>query len=171
MTKLTVGFQFHLPYLAREGHPTTLSVSTGPDITVNTILGLPFIQQTCMVINASDQVADLCTLNIPPFSIDFRQAMCTVPVVDSAPNNQCTSVQYANIITEVDNIVALHSTKSQPTSILLSEKRFHCVDFNNTSVAPAIGDKLSTATIGSAIKPKYSYDPDSFSLFDLPCSA
>ena len=67
-TELTVGFQFHLPYLTREGHPTHLSVACGPNVTVNTILGLPFIQQTRMIIDASDQVADLRALDTPPFS-------------------------------------------------------------------------------------------------------
>jgi hypothetical protein len=32
-TKLTVGFQFHFPYLTREGNPTHLSVACGPNVT------------------------------------------------------------------------------------------------------------------------------------------
>jgi hypothetical protein len=58
-TKLTVAFHFHLPYLTREGSLTSLLVATGPNVIVNTILSLPFIQQTRMIINASDQVAEL----------------------------------------------------------------------------------------------------------------
>jgi hypothetical protein len=44
-TDLTVAFQFHMPYLTREGAPSTLLVATGPHVTVNTILGLPFISK------------------------------------------------------------------------------------------------------------------------------
>ncbi len=53
-TDLTVAFQFHMPYLTREGAPSTLLVATGPHVTVNALLGLAFIQQTCMIINAAD---------------------------------------------------------------------------------------------------------------------
>jgi hypothetical protein len=37
----------------------------GCDVTINAILGLPFIQQTKMVIDTADQVAELCALNKP----------------------------------------------------------------------------------------------------------
>jgi hypothetical protein len=70
-TELTVGFQFHMPYLTREGTATTLSIVTGPDATIDTILDLLFIQQTKMIIGASDQVPDLCALNAPPFDMTF----------------------------------------------------------------------------------------------------
>ncbi len=81
-----MGFQFHLPYLTREGHTTTLSVACEPNVTINTILGLPFIQQTRMVINASDQVANLQALDNPLFQIDYHHAMCIVPAV-AGPSN------------------------------------------------------------------------------------
>jgi hypothetical protein len=76
-TNLLVGFQFHLPYLMHEGSPTSLVVAAGPAITVEVILGLPFITQTKMVVNTSNQVAKLRAFHTPPFSIDFCCAMCT----------------------------------------------------------------------------------------------
>jgi hypothetical protein len=69
-TKLNVGFQFHMPCLTHEGTPTALSIATRPNVTINTILGLPFIHQTKMIINAFDQVADLRALDTPPFDIN-----------------------------------------------------------------------------------------------------
>ena len=42
-TDLTVGFQFHLPYLTRDGQAMSILIAIGPHITVNTIVGLPFI--------------------------------------------------------------------------------------------------------------------------------
>ena len=42
-TELTVKLQFHLPYLTREGNTTSILIATGPHVTVNTIVGLPFI--------------------------------------------------------------------------------------------------------------------------------
>jgi hypothetical protein len=60
-TKLTVGFQFHLPYFTRTGQPTSILIASGPHVVVavNTIVGLPFIQATGMVIDLSDHIADL----------------------------------------------------------------------------------------------------------------
>ena len=55
-TELTVGFQFHLPYVTRDGNTTSLLIATGPHVTVNMIVGLPFIQATRAVIDLSDNV-------------------------------------------------------------------------------------------------------------------
>ncbi len=50
-TKLMVGFQFHLPYLTKEGDPTSILIATGIHMTVNMIVGLPFIQATHAIID------------------------------------------------------------------------------------------------------------------------
>ncbi len=42
-TKLTVGFQFNLPYPMGSGQPTSILIATGPHVMVNLIVGLPFI--------------------------------------------------------------------------------------------------------------------------------
>jgi hypothetical protein len=62
-TDLIVAFQVHMPYLTQEGAPSTLLVATGPHVMVNAILGLPFIQQTHMMIDVADQVAELRSLD------------------------------------------------------------------------------------------------------------
>jgi hypothetical protein len=107
-TNLTVAFQFHMPYFTRKGHPTTLLVACGPNIMVNTILGLPFIQATRMVLDASDQVAELRALDTPPFALDFRRAMCTLPPVSGFPDDG-TATHYADIIKEVNRIKAMYT--------------------------------------------------------------
>ena len=81
-TKLSVGFQFHLPYLTREGEPTSILIATGPHVTVNLIVGLPFIQATRGIIDFSDNVADLRALDAPPFPIEYRRATVHVPVME-----------------------------------------------------------------------------------------
>ena len=136
-TDLTVAFQFHMPYLTREGHPTTLLVACRPNVTVNTILGLPFIQGTRMVLDASDQVAELRALDTPPFALDFHRAMCTVPPV-SGPTDKGIAARYASIINEVARIEAMYSGTTnaepaapQPASILRSPKRSNSVAFNS----------------------------------------
>ena len=150
-----------MPYLTHEGHPTTLLVACGPNVTVNTILGLPFIQGTRMVLDASDQVAELRALDTPPFALDFRRAMCTVPPV-SGPTDEGIDVRYAGIINEVDRIEAMYLGTTnvepdapQPASILRSPKRSNSVAFNS-----AFNDDGSIVSIGSVVNPKLKEDTD-----------
>jgi hypothetical protein len=170
-TNLTLAFQFHMPYLTREGHPTSLLIACGPNVTVNTILGLPFIQATRMVLNASDQVAKLRALDTPPFALNFRRAMCTVPPI-SSPLDEGTSAHYSNIIKEVGRIEAMYSGSTgepdepKPASILRSPKRSKSVEFNS-----AVSDDGSIVSIGSAIEPKFNDDTDVLSLYDVYNSA
>jgi hypothetical protein len=74
-----VGFQFHLPYLTKEGDPMSIFIATGPHVTVNMIVGLPFIQPMRAVIDLSDNVAELCALDAPPFPLEYRRARVHVP--------------------------------------------------------------------------------------------
>ena len=159
-TDLTVGFTFHLPYLTREGTPTSLVVATGPDVTVNVILGLPFITQTRMVIDTADQVAEMRAFDTPPFPIDFRRAMCAVPVIDEAEaaNN---AALHADIVAEIEAIEAhvykKHAFLSRekepgdiPGSILMSPKRARVVEICDSAT---VDGTASVATIGSVIDP------------------
>ena len=111
-TDLTVAFPFHLPYFTCKGAPTTFLVAVGPNVTVNTILGLPFIQQTKMIIDAADQVAELRSLDAPPFPIDFRHAQCGVPTI-SASKDPINESHFTDIIQEITNIESLY-TASKP---------------------------------------------------------
>jgi hypothetical protein len=77
-----VGFQFHLPYLTTDGSPTSILIATGPHVTVNVIVGLPFIQATQAIIDLSDNVADLRAIDHPPFPIEYRHATVHVPVIE-----------------------------------------------------------------------------------------
>jgi hypothetical protein len=75
-TKLMVGFQFHLPYLTKDGNPTSIIIATGPHVTVDTIVGLPFIQATRAIIDLADNVVDLHALNAPPFPSNLAAQQC-----------------------------------------------------------------------------------------------
>ena len=45
-TKLEISWQFYLPYKTKEGNDALFVIATGPHVSVNTILGLPFMQGT-----------------------------------------------------------------------------------------------------------------------------
>jgi hypothetical protein len=96
-----------------------------------------------------------------------------VPAV-AGPSKQSTLMaKYANIINQVDEILAFFALKVKPPGILLPSKHSRRVKFD-TSTIPAltISDNSSAAaSIGSFIEPTLSYDNDSISPFDLPTSA
>ena len=165
-----------MPYLTREGHATSLLIATGPDVTVNTILGLPFIQQTRMVIDASDQVADMCTLDTPPFPIDFRRAMCTVPALPPDVALGPTSSNCAIVLKEIARLEAFfagNATPTKPKGILLPSKRLRKVGFvaGPTSPASSTSDSSTIISIGSELEPDFALDANGSDLCDVPPSS
>ena len=63
----------------KEGNPTSILIATGPHVTVNMIVGLPFIQATRAVIDLSNNVAELRALDTPPFPLEYHCTMVHVP--------------------------------------------------------------------------------------------
>ncbi len=85
-TDLAGVFQFHLPYPTKDGCQTFFIVATGPQVSVNTVLGLPLITATGMIINTIDNVVEAKHLDCPPFRIDFRHATKTIPAIEEDAN-------------------------------------------------------------------------------------
>ena len=81
-TELEVGFLFRLPYRTSDGDDSSFMVATGPNVSVNTIIGLPFIKGVGMIIDTVDDVAECKYLDCPPFPIDYRRTSNQVPVMD-----------------------------------------------------------------------------------------
>jgi hypothetical protein len=70
-TNLEVGLQFHLLYKATTGGKASLLIAMGPHVSVNTILGLPFLQGTGMILDFVHNLAECKYLDCPAFPIDF----------------------------------------------------------------------------------------------------
>ena len=85
--ELPIAFEFHLPYRTTDGSPTKLCVGCGPDVSVNMILGLPFVLATKMVIDVAEGVAECRALDCNPFQLEFRRARVDVPKVAAAPTS------------------------------------------------------------------------------------
>jgi hypothetical protein len=131
-----------MPHLTQEGAQSTLLAATSPHVTVNAILGLPFIQQTCMIIDAAEQIAEPHSLYLPPFAINFCRAMCTVPPLGKAPN----ASHFSGVIAEIENLEqyvlgkqpgspappALLSTKSRSLSTVLTSMYLLTPPFEDT---------------------------------------
>jgi hypothetical protein len=56
----------------------------GPHVTVNLIVGLPFIQATGMILDMTDHITELKTLDVPSFPIEYRCTMVHVSIVDES---------------------------------------------------------------------------------------
>ncbi len=81
-TDLAVAFQFHLPYPMKDGCQTSFTIATGPQVSVNIVLGLPLITATGMIINTINIVVEAKHCNCSPFRIDFLCATKTIPAIE-----------------------------------------------------------------------------------------
>jgi len=113
-----------------------------------------------MVIDTADQVAEMRASDTPPFPIDFRRAMCAIPVIDEAAA-AANSALHADVVAEIEAIEAHIYKRSAflscekepgeiPGGILMSPKRARVVDISDNSTTDGTA---SIATIGSAVDP------------------
>jgi hypothetical protein len=148
-TELTVGFQFHLPYLTKEGNTTSILIATGPHVTVNTIIGLPFIQATCAIIDLADNIAELRALDAPPFPLEYRCATVHVPIVDEVNEHPIHMAEaYSNLIAEINAL------ERQFMSANLIQAKSDGVDGSQSvtfGACPAIATHVLRTTLQSAM--------------------
>ncbi len=122
-TKLEVGFLFHLPYRTWEGNTSSLMVATGPNISVNTILGLPFMEATGMILDLVDKVVDCRYFDCPPFPMDFCRTSNHMPVLDDLSNTPANHTpSHLQIIKEVENIEEYYNAKVLAAGLMLTPK-------------------------------------------------
>jgi hypothetical protein len=110
--KLEVGFQFRLPYKTSDGNDSSFMVATGPHVSVNTIVGLPFIKGVGMIIDTVDDVAECKYLDCPPFPIDYQRTSNQVPAMDepSVPVHHARP-HFLETIREIENLEQYYDTK------------------------------------------------------------
>ncbi len=115
-----------------------------------------------MIIDAADQVAELRSLDSPPFAINFRQAMCTVPSLGEAQN----ASHFSNVIAEVENLeqyILGTPMVPAPPALLSAKKQKHvneldkCVSFDpavqGQDVDISAISSSSVITIGGLLEP------------------
>ncbi len=168
--ELEVGVLFHLPYRMRDSDSASLMVATGPNVSVNTIIGLPFMKATGMILDLIDKVVDCRYLNCPPFPVDFCRTSNHVPVMDEptdTPVNHATS--YLQLIQEVENLecyfdakVMAGSSKVAPKDISVhfgtrSPMRATVIDHDSSSTALHSTADMSTRWVPPSGMPE-DYD-------------
>jgi len=148
-TELEVGFQFHLPYRTSGGDSSSLLVATGPNVSVNTIIGLPFIKATGMILDFVDDVAECKHLDCPPFSMDFRRTSNHVPVTE-APAHHLGRTETL-LLQELNNLEHWYNAKVMAAS---SSAQNSAVYFGSKSRKQACipdSDSITTAKSPNSI--------------------
>jgi hypothetical protein len=111
-TELEVCFQFHLLYKTKEGNDPLIMIATGPHVSVNTILGLPFVLATGAILDFVDMVVECKYLDCLPFPIDFRRTSNHVPVMDE-PDASVQVMQFNDVVHEIENLECYYDAKVQ----------------------------------------------------------
>ena len=120
-------------------------VATGPNVSVNTIIGLPFMKATGMIMDLVDEVVECKYLDCPPFPVDFRRTSNHVPVMDDGgtPIHHASSLQ---LIDEIINLERYYDAKVMAAGSG-SIKQDQSVHFGTKSTTRAVGiDSVSVVT-------------------------
>ena len=77
-TDLPVLLEFYTPYSTKEGEPLTVSFACGPGVSVNAILGLPFLKSECGMALDLKEAKGVChNLTCDPFDVFFKVPVST----------------------------------------------------------------------------------------------
>ena len=147
-TNLEVGFQFHLPYKTKEGDDSSLIIATGPNVSINTINGLPFMQGIEMILDLIDSLAECKHLDCPPFSIGFQCTLNHVPVSDGQNAAINLAGPSRDVIQEIVNLEHYYDTKVLALSSGISTQNpaVHFGSKSGTRNVLQISDQTSSAT-------------------------
>ena len=104
--ELDCAFEFHLPFYGRDGATISLIIATGPDVSVNCILGLPFLKGCGGVVDLVNDLVDLRHLDCKPFKLKMLRPSCYVPEAAPPAADDHGTVQFERVIAEIDSLVA-----------------------------------------------------------------
>ncbi len=126
-------------------------IATGPNVSVNTILGLPFMLGMGIILYLVDNLAECKHLDCPPFPIDYQQTSNHVPVTD----NQSAAIHHNSVlrdlIHEIEHLEHYYKAEVQAISSSSINLQHSAVHFGSKSGAcTSIDDSNSVA---SALRP------------------
>ncbi len=143
-SKLSVAFEFHLPYPTCNGQSTSISIATSPQVSVNLIIGLPFITGTGMIIDTVDNVVEAKHLVCEPFPIDFCHATKYVPAINDDHAAICY-IQFKEVLSIIKKTNA-YIAKGYTGATLASNKKVR-ISEQHVPVGPeSNSDSLTTAS-------------------------
>ena len=104
-TALPVAFEFITPYFHRDGSPINLIFACGPNVAVNAIVGIPFLQATGSILDFNDNVIEMTMVDEPPFPIDFRLPSNRTPTAGTH-SASVIDKRYQPFLTDLETIGA-----------------------------------------------------------------
>jgi hypothetical protein len=148
-TELEGCFQFHLPYKTKEGNDASFMITTGPHVSVNTILGLLFQLASGAIVDFVNMVVECKHLDCPPFPMDFWRTSNHVPVMDK-PDPPVQLTQFNNVVHEIKNLERYYDAMVQARGLRSPEKH-SAVHFGTRSAARPAG--IDLGSMDSAMYP------------------
>ena len=111
-TELNIGFELLLPYRNRDGATIAIGFATGTHVTVNAIIGLPFITAVGMIIDTVDNKIQMKHLDCGLFDIEYKLTSSDVPT-KATTNEKNVSASACNsrsrdiieIVTRLENFI------------------------------------------------------------------
>ena len=75
---ITVAFEFYLPYATKSGQSLTFIIGTGPNVSLNGLVGLSWIQKVRAIFDLMDLVIECKLLEVAPFPVTSMHAQFSV---------------------------------------------------------------------------------------------
>jgi hypothetical protein len=132
-------------------------MATGPNVSVNTVLGLPMITATSMILDVNDNVVQAKNLDCPPFPIDFCCATKTIPAIRDNEDPKTRYIEFEDvqqILQKTDTYIAgvCERIQSVPTSAVpplsATAPARVCFDANSRSSVSDL-DTVTTSTLST----------------------
>jgi hypothetical protein len=155
-TELEVGFLFHLPYKTTDDNSASLMIATSPNVSVNTIIGLPFMKAIGMILDLVDEVVECKYLDCSPFRVEFQRTSNHVPsIIDKPPGTPAHCIaSTSQWVAEIKNLERYFDAKVQGSSSTFIQNpavhfgsrsivRVAIRDLNDSCTAPHPANNLS----------------------------
>jgi hypothetical protein len=124
-------------------------VATGPNVSVNTIIGLPFIKATEMILDFVDDVAECKHLDCPPFPMDFWRTSNHVPVTE-APAHHLGRTETL-LLQELNNLEHWYNAKVMAASSSAQNSAVYFGSKSRKRACISDSDSITTAKSPNSI--------------------
>ena len=99
---ITVVFKFYFPYATKSSQSLTFIIGTGPNISLNGIVGLPWSKKVRAIFDAMDLVIEYKLLDVAPFPLTSMRAQIFVPEVSTSLTS--TPQAYQAFYSDLENL-------------------------------------------------------------------
>jgi hypothetical protein len=102
-TILPAVIEYHMPYLSKAGTATSFKIAIGPNVAVNTIIGMSMIKAGKLSLDVEDDLIDSGVLETNPFKVIYK------PTVRAMPNTLNSNDENKTLLTDSDNHVSIET--------------------------------------------------------------